>query len=156
MLKISINGYGDLCLAHLVLDYNGTLACDGELLEGVLERLDSLKKDIAIHIVTADTFGGVATRFSKTPFNAHVLKPGSEDLAKQDFVNSLGPDTCVAIGNGANDCLMLQTCALGICVIGEEGACGKTLQMADLVVTDINNALDLLIHPKRLVATLRM
>jgi soluble P-type ATPase len=156
MLQISINGFGNLSIRHLVLDYNGTLACDGEPLDGVIERLDSLKKTVSIHIITADTFGGVATRFSQTPFHAHVLKPGSEDLAKQDFVNSLGPDSCIAIGNGANDCLMLQTCALGICVIAEEGACGKTLQAADLVVTNINHALDLLIKPTRLVATLRM
>ena len=35
MIDISIPGFGPLRLECLVLDYNGTLACDGELLPGV-------------------------------------------------------------------------------------------------------------------------
>ena len=37
MIEIDVPGFGALRLEHLVLDYNGTLACDGMLLEGVHE-----------------------------------------------------------------------------------------------------------------------
>ncbi len=35
MLDITIPGYKQMHLHHLVLDFNGTLACDGSLLVGV-------------------------------------------------------------------------------------------------------------------------
>ena len=38
MLALDIPGHKDILLAHLVLDYNGPLACDGELIGGVAER----------------------------------------------------------------------------------------------------------------------
>ena len=38
MLSIAIPGFKNLSLAHLVLDFNGTLAVDGNLITGVSER----------------------------------------------------------------------------------------------------------------------
>ena len=35
MIEIDIPGYKTLHLEHLVLDYNGTLAVDGVLIDGV-------------------------------------------------------------------------------------------------------------------------
>jgi len=67
----------------------------------------------------------------------------------------LGKEKCVAIGNGANDVLMLKQSAIGICVIGKEGASSEAVQHSDIVVYDINDALDLLLNPKRIIATLR-
>ena len=42
MLEIEIPGFKRLFLANLVLDYNGTMACDGKLIAGVGERLKLL------------------------------------------------------------------------------------------------------------------
>jgi soluble P-type ATPase len=50
---------------------------------------------------------------------------------------------------------MLNTAGIGIAVLGEEGLCVETLNAADVVVRDIHNALDSLLKPQRLVATLR-
>jgi len=61
----------------------------------------------------------------------------------------------VAIGNGANDAAMLQEAALGIAVLGPEGLAAEALLAADVVVASIEDALDLLLRPHRLVATLR-
>ena len=44
MLEIIILGYKTLSLHHLVMDYNGTLAVGGDLLEGVRPRLLDLAK----------------------------------------------------------------------------------------------------------------
>jgi soluble P-type ATPase len=50
---------------------------------------------------------------------------------------------------------MLQTAALGICILSQEGTAVVTLQSADLVTANILSALDLLENPIRIVATLR-
>ena len=50
---------------------------------------------------------------------------------------------------------MLKEAAIGIAVLGPEGMASDLLETADVLVMDINDALDLLLHPKRLVATLR-
>ncbi|MGC8790802.1 MAG: HAD hydrolase family protein, partial [Desulfurella sp.] len=68
---------------------------------------------------------------------------------------SIGLSNLVAIGNGKNDSLMLKYAKLGICVIGKEGANIEALQNSDIVVCDIVSALELLLYPKRLIATLR-
>jgi soluble P-type ATPase len=54
-----------------------------------------------------------------------------------------------------NDEGMLREAALGILVIGQEGAAVRSLLAADLVVTSIQDGLDLLRSPKRLIASLR-
>jgi len=49
---------------------------------------------------------------------------------------------------------MIAEAALGICVVGKEGAAGEALGNADLVVTNILDALDFLLKPLRQKATL--
>ena len=61
----------------------------------------------------------------------------------------------VCVGNGFNDLLMAEVCALSVCVIGREGCCGALLGKSDVVVTSIADGLDLLLKPDRLRATLR-
>ena len=38
MIEVMVPEHESLSIEHLVLDYNGTLACDGRLLPGVRER----------------------------------------------------------------------------------------------------------------------
>ena len=64
MIEINIPGFGDLRLSHLVLDFNGTLAVDGRLLPGVGDALTSLASQLAVHVITADTFGLAAAEFA--------------------------------------------------------------------------------------------
>lgn len=61
----------------------------------------------------------------------------------------------MAIGNGRNDVAMVKDAAIGIAVIGLEGAAGETIQATDVVVQEIKDALDLIANPHRLKATLR-
>ncbi len=50
---------------------------------------------------------------------------------------------------------MLKEAALGIGVIGEEGCSKEILKEADFIVKNITDALSALLHPERIVATLR-
>jgi len=155
MIEIDIPGYRTLAIEHIVFDYNGTLAVDGEVIPGVKEALRSLAERLTIHILTADTFGKVKSRLSDLPCEITILPENEQDIGKRNFVQSLGDDRTVAVGNGRNDRLMLQASVLGIAVILGEGASAQTLAMADVVCTSILDALALLDNPLRLVATLR-
>jgi soluble P-type ATPase len=156
MLRIDIPGYRPLELSCLILDYNGTLARDGALMEGVPERIRELASHLRICVLTADTFGDVRTQLSDLPCELLVIAQEDQAQAKADFVEALGYDHCVCIGNGRNDQLMLKRAALGVAVMQEEGGAVEALLAADVVASRITDALDLLLHPLRLTATLRM
>jgi soluble P-type ATPase len=155
MIEVDIPGYGKIELEHLVMDYNGTLACDGHVIEGVKDRLDRLSEKLSIHVLTADTFGKVAGALEESPCHISILPLTDQAEGKRDYVEKLGKERTVSIGNGRNDRLMLKASALGIAVILEEGIAVETMTAADVVFTDILSALDLLTNPLRLTATLR-
>lgn len=156
MIEIAVPGFQKLRLAHLVLDYNGTMAVDGTLIYGVEEKLKALSEQLTIHVITADTFGKVSAALKGIPCRLSILPPGQQDSAKQNYVEQLGPQQTVCIGNGRNDRLMLKAAALGIAVIQDEGAAIETLLAADVAAPNIVAALNLLAHPLRLIATLRV
>jgi soluble P-type ATPase len=155
MLELFIPGFKDLALNHLVLDYNGTLALDGRPLPGVRERLEALSRQLAIHILTADTFGTVQGQVAGWPCRVEVIPRGQEAEAKLGYIQGLGAHETAAIGNGRNDRFMLREAALGIAVLQTEGAAIEALLAADLAAPDIREALDLFLFPQRIKATLR-
>jgi soluble P-type ATPase len=152
---LSIPGFGDLRLRHLVLDYNGTLALDGELLPGALDALATLQPAWEIHVVTGDTHGSARRTLAGAPFQLTILPQEGQAVAKLAYVENLGTASCVAVGNGRNDRLMLRSAAIGICLLQQEGASGEALFAADIVCRDILDALAMLGKPQRLIATLR-
>ena len=154
MIRVEIPGRGALEIANLVLDLNGTLATDGDVPAEVGQRVQELSAALAVHILTADTFG-TASRLTGLGAQVTVLGPGDQVAAKAAAVRAFGAAHTAAIGNGMNDEAMLREAALGILVIGQEGAAVRSLLAADLVVRSIEDALDLLRFPKRLVASLR-
>jgi soluble P-type ATPase len=155
MIKVDIPGFKSLDLEHLVLDFNGTLACDGDLLPEVAERLNHLASMLTVHVITADTFGKVEAQLNGVRCRISILRGNEQDKGKLSYVTQLGADHTVSIGNGRNDRLMLGAAALGIVVLLQEGAAIQSLMAADIICKDILSALDLLTHPLRLIATLR-
>lgn len=155
MLEIAVPGRGTYRLQHLVLDFNGTLALDGELLEGVAERLQAISRQMDITIATADTFGTAGALKDRLAAKVLKIEPEAEDTQKLALIEHLGKDNTVCIGNGSNDFRMLRAAALGICILGREGAYAESMTASDLIFTDINDALDLLLKPQRFVASLR-
>ena len=155
MFIFDIPGFKSLSLEHLILDFNGTLAVDGVVVPGVREIVTELSHKMRVHVLTADTRGTCRTALDGWPVDIHILGPGDEARAKADYLSALGPDICAAMGNGRNDEIMLQAAALGVAVMGEEGAAPGTLAAADVAVGDIISGLELFAKPKRLLATLR-
>lgn len=155
MITICIPGRTILSVTHVVLDMNGTIALDGKPLEGVAERLAQLSTLARLVMLTADTHGGASRLGDELGIETIVLHEGSEAEQKRDLVEKLGAEHVIAIGNGSNDALMLETSAIGICVVGGEGASLAALLGADVLTDNILDALDLMLKPQRLVATLR-
>lgn len=139
-------------LEHLVLDQNGTLSDRGVVIYGVSDRLGRLKQRLTVHILSADTFGTLDELTEELQVEGHRVQTGED---KRAFVSNLGGGRCVAIGNGQNDIAMLNAVALGVVVIGPEGASAAAIAAADIVCTSILDALDLLLDPRILKATLR-
>jgi P-type E1-E2 ATPase len=125
------------------------------LQDGVKEHLAELSKVLTIHVVTGNTYGTVSEEMRGMPCRVVQLQADGQADAKYDIVVGLGADATVAIGNGRNDVPMLRAAALGIAVVGPEGAAYQALEVADVVIGNIDAALGLLRHPQRLVATLR-
>lgn len=155
MLTIEIPDFPPLQLEHLVLDYNGTLAADGRMLDGVRERLVQLSASLQLHVVTGDTFGTAREALQGLPCNVTRLGESGQRELKRHYINALTPTRVVCVGNGRNDHDMMTVAALAIAVVQLEGASAETLMAAHVVARGICDALDLLLQPKRLVATLR-
>lgn len=155
MLDIDIPGRGPLAIEHLVLDVNGTLTLDGEVVPGVAGALAGLRDIVRPVAITADTRGTALDMAAELGIEVRIIERGAEAAQKLAFVRELGAAHVVAIGNGANDAAMLREAAVGVCVVAGEGASAEALHAADVVVPGIVEALGLLTRPARLVATLR-
>ncbi|MCX8063410.1 MAG: HAD family hydrolase [Anaerolineales bacterium] len=155
MIELNIPGRGSLHLEHLVCDLNGTLAIDGNLLEGIPRILKNLSDRLAIHVLTANTRKNVDTIELQLGLTVQTILRGEETQQKAAYVRNLGASSVIAIGQGANDAAMLKEAAVGICVLSPEGTSVVAIQSADLLVPNIYTAFELIEKPLRLVASLR-
>ncbi len=154
-MKIEIPQYRTLELKYLLIDFNGTIAADGTVSENIKKKLEQISAQLDIYVLTADTHGTAKKMCEDMPVTVYTFPNCGAAEEKQKLVNSLGREFCAAIGNGRNDIAMCQDSCLSIAVIGKEGACSKLIGHTDVCVTSIEDGLDLLILPKRLIATLR-
>lgn len=152
MIQVDIPGRGVIELHHAVFDLNGTLATDGAFIPGAPDRLQQLGALLELHILAAGTHGNI-------PELEHTLGRPFQRIAHGDeklrYVEQLGPQTVVACGNGTNDTGMLRVAAIGVAILGTEGLSMSALHAADVLVSSPLDAIDLILHPKRLLATLR-
>jgi len=154
-MLIDIPAYRTVDIRHIVLDYNGTVAKDGKVKAGALALMRELCGLFSVYVLTADTFGTVKEELEGSQIVVKILQTQDHSAEKARFVDDLGANLCAAVGNGNNDMQMLSHAALGIAVVGDEGCSTKAILASDLVCGGIEEALELFLHPKRLVATLR-
>jgi len=149
---VELPGEPPLVLKRLVLDFTGTLSKDGRLLPGVAARLRKISRRMPITVLTADTLGKAAGSLEGLSVEMRIIRNGRDKAAA---IKTFGAEHVAAIGNGRNDVPALRAAGLGVAVIGPEGAAGELLGVADVVVRDIRDGLDLILSPLRLRATLR-
>lgn len=152
-MKIIIPGSGEMNIQTLILDLNGTLSVGGEIVEGVVDRINEIKKlDIQVVLFTGNTRNDADTLATNLGISWRLAK-SAED--KRRLTEELEETTCASIGNGLIDAQMMKIVRLGIVTLQAEGVHTETLRHADLVVPTINDALDLFIDQQRLIASLR-
>lgn len=147
---MEIPGYGKLEFGAVLFDLNGTLGVEGRVPEDVKKLLVKLADRYTVVILSADTFGTLEEEFKGLPVRIERVSTGAE---KAEIAEGYAP--YVAIGNGNNDVAMLERAELGFCVIGKEGAAVDALLASDVVVTDVRDAIEMLLDERKLIATLR-
>ena len=152
MIRIDIPRRGIIELQHAVFDVNGTLAVDGIPIPGVVDRLHMLAEQLSLYALTAGTHGNIAELERSFGFSLQMIATGEE---KVRFVEQLGPAGVIAFGNGRNDVAMLHISAIGVAILAGEGVAIDALQAADVLALGPVDAIDLVLKPKRLIATLR-
>nr|WP_320189821.1 ATPase P [uncultured Desulfobacter sp.] len=155
MIRIEIPGTGPVNIQHVMFDYNGTIATDGRILDGVGAAMNKLAHLLDFHVVTADTFGSVQTQLEGVTAEVVLISNQDQDQKKLDVLNRIGADTTMAVGNGVNDALMLKHAVLGVAVLGEEGMALPALMSCDVMIRHILDVFSFFENPKRLIATLR-
>ena len=151
-----IPNYKRLEIENILLDINGTIQFSGKISEELKQKIIELKQKFQIILISADTRGNLKEIASELGLNYEKLtKKRSEREQKEKIVEKYNKENTIAIGNGNNDELMLKKAALGIAIIGSEGASIKAITSADIIVTNPIDAIDLILDEKKLIATLR-
>jgi len=142
-----------LILDTLILDLNGTISVDGKLIVWVENKIDSLKKSWrTILLCSGDTQWTADTIAKKI---GAVLYHCKDQHDKEKILKKNKAKHSVAIGNGNIDVKLMKKCELSIAVIQAEWCSRKAIESSDIVCTNIVDALDILLLPKRLIATMR-
>ncbi|NLB17896.1 MAG: ATPase P, partial [Syntrophomonadaceae bacterium] len=145
MNKVIIPGRGEFVFKYLLLDMNGTVSTDGVLIPGVKWRLKKLKEFLDIYLITADTFGSALDVSADLGIELAIISPIDGGQDKLDFLKLKGSNETIAIGNGFNDVGLLREAGLSIVVMGSEGCSVQALNVAMIAVSDIRDALDLIL-----------
>jgi soluble P-type ATPase len=154
-ITVDIPGRGPLHIENVLFDLNGTLACDGLIAHTTRDRLTRLGDDLTLVVMSADTYGTLEQVTAGLPLRVRRVQQALGAAEKRRLLDELGADRTAAVGNGRNDVEMLKVAALGIVIVGPEGAGREALLASDLIFGQIDDALDGLLNPRRLVATLR-
>ena len=154
-MKVNIPGRKEIEIQNIVFDYNGTIAIDGKLIEGIKKSINELSNSFKFYVITADTYGSVEKELLDTNCEVIKIAKSSQDISKLEFIKSLGSSKTLSVGNGRNDKLMLKESILGIAILQDEGLCTETLLNSDILVKSIFDVFSFLKDENRLIATLR-
>jgi len=155
MIKIDIIGRKKIEIDAIICDFNGTIANNGEVDQGIKNILNKLSRDVEIYVLTADTYGNVRKKLADYPVIIKVFNGKSALESKKEIVEEIGPSRCICIGNGFNDFGMLDIAEVSIVIMGKEGFYLPLLSVADIGFKSSIDALEAIYNVKPIVATLR-
>ena len=81
---IKIPGRETVEIKNVIFDYNGTIAIDGQLIEGVAKSINELSSDFNFHVITADTFGSVNNALKDVICTVIKISEQNQDQTKVD------------------------------------------------------------------------
>ena len=154
MINIQRPGQADLQIEFILIDFEGTLASDRRVHPKAKDKINLLSKRTKIYILAGEEKERVGEVLRKIKAEIIHFAEGEFSRNKLDLLRQLGAAKTVAVGNGIDDGPMMEEAGFGLCVIGKEGASSDAVKNADVVFTDILDALDFLLKPLRQRATL--
>lgn len=148
-----VPGVGEIEINTIVLDLNGTLAVKGSIVEGAKERIAKLKKmGFKVLLFTGDQRGNAADLCKD--LGIEFSKASSKE-EKENLIKQLDLETTAAIGNARIDIGKFRNAKLSIATLQAEGIHTEILKYADVLVPNINDALDFFIYSDIFAATMR-
>ena len=154
MICIQRPGQEPLEIDFILFDFEGTVASDRRVHPKTKDKINLLSKRAKIYILTKEERERVEVALKKVNAEIVYLTEGVSLPKKTDILHQLGAVRTVAVGNGADDGPLMGEAGFSLCVIGKEGASSEAVENADVVFTDILDALDFLLKPLRQKATL--
>jgi soluble P-type ATPase len=154
MISIQRPGQEPLEIEFILIDFEGTLASDRRVPPKAKDKINLLSKRTKIYILTKGEKEVAEETLRRVKAEIFYSKEGETSQRKLDLLYQLGATRTVAIGNGVDDAPMIEEAGLGICVIGKEGTSVEAIKKADVVVSNILDALDFLLKPLHPKATL--
>jgi P-type E1-E2 ATPase len=149
-----VTGVGEIELNTIVLDLNGTLQVQDEIVAGAKERLAKLRElGYKIYLFTGDQRGNAAEVCADLGIDYKVTKSTEE---KAQGMQEFNKENTVAIGNARIDIGMFENAKVRIATLQAEGIHAGILGHVDVITNSINDALDLLIDPNTFAATMRL
>jgi soluble P-type ATPase len=156
MIHIQRPGQEPLEIDFILIDFEETLASDRRVHPKAKDKVNLLAKRAKIYILTKGKKEDVDEVLRKVKAEIVYLTEGESSKEKLDLLRQLGATRTVAIGNGADGGPMMEEAVFGLCAIGKAGASAEAVKNADVVFTDILDALDFLLKPLRQKATLSL
>ncbi len=154
-MLIDIPGRGRVIIKDVVFDFNGTIAVGGKLIAEVSELINRFSDKMNFHVITADTYGSVEKEMAGVKCSVERIPENDQDKGKLAFIEKLGKENTLCVGNGKNDRLMLKEAVIGIAVVQEEGVCVDALLAADIACKSVIDVFSWFNAPDRIKATLR-
>jgi soluble P-type ATPase len=154
MITIQRPGQEPLEIDFILLDFEGTLASDRRVHPKATDKINLLSKRAKIYVLTKEVQEHAEEVLKKVKAEIIYSMEGKSSQQKLGLLRQLGASRTVAIGNGVDDVPMIEEAGLGICILGKEGTFSEAMEKADVVFTNILDALDFLLKPLRQKATL--
>lgn len=140
-------------LDSIALDLNGTLAVGGLIKETTKQRISLLKKKgFNFFLISGDARGNASKIAEELGINLFIAKNSREKLTA---VKKIPSKNIIAIGNARIDLGMFKKAKLKIITLQAEGIHTSIILKADIIVPNINDALDLFIDEKRFLSTMK-
>jgi soluble P-type ATPase len=153
-MKYNIPEIGEINIKTIVLDLNGTLADYGIIKQSTKKLLEKLKdKGFKLVLISGDIRGNAAGMAAELGLELYRGKNSTEKASKTKMFDK---ETTAAIGNARIDIGTFENAKISVATIRKEGIHTGILKYVDIVVFDIDDALNLFLNPKALEGTLRL
>jgi len=137
----------------IVLDLNGTLTVNGKLESSTEKLVKQLQnKGFRLVLISGDIRGNAKTIADKLGLDLYLGSTSDEKAAQ---MQQFDKNKTAAIGNARIDIGTFENAKISIATLQSEGIHTAIIKHVDIIVPNIDNALQLFLDKKSLEGTLR-